>query len=66
MKIYRVWGARHQTVVFSELETEDDARRKAIESGEIQEWEKEVVGELIVKEIPLPEGWELRRKGNEY
>jgi hypothetical protein len=62
MKAYHVRGSRHCAIVFSEKETEDEARRLTVESGQIQEWEKEIVGEFLVEEVPLPESWELRRK----
>jgi hypothetical protein len=30
--------------------------------GGLQEWEQYWVGELLVKEVPLPEAWDLGRK----
>jgi len=61
MNVYRVYGIRHQTVVFAA--TPEEAVAQALAGGEVGGWEM-----LEAEEVPLPEGYALRpaRRGVEW
>jgi hypothetical protein len=58
MKVYRVWSLRSDAVVFAE--SPEEATAKAVQSGEIADWEVYWHGDPIAQEVPLPDGWQLR------